>query len=102
MNPANSQFPDSRTKLARITGPDAVLRREDIIWTLEYVKKKVADKDPNLLELSQPRLLENFHAFADIAMLLIHKGSGNLEHDRLKSMLLQAAYGLGDKGNEPF
>lgn len=82
-------------KLDQLLHPSHVLCRDDVIWILEYIKKKVAERDANLLALSQPRLLTNFHYFAEIAMLLIHRrGGSDQEADRLKSWIAEATYGL--------
>ncbi|MEI7027860.1 hypothetical protein [Paenibacillus sp. y28] len=62
-----------KQKLEQLLKPSHTLCREDLIWILEYVKKKVAEKDPLVLGLPQPRLLMNFHYFSEIAMLLIHR-----------------------------
>ena len=72
---------------------DHPLCREDIVWTLGYIKKRVAEEDPLLLDLPQPRLLQNFRYFAEVAMLLIHR-TNKLEHDNLKRLLGEAAFGL--------
>ena len=53
--------------------PSHQLCREDVVWILEYIKKKVTEEDPNLLGLAQPRLLKNFQYFAEISMMLIHR-----------------------------
>lgn len=80
-------------RLERILDPAHPLCKDDIVWVLEFIKKKVADKDPALLDLSQPRLLNNFHSFAEIAMLLIHRSSYG-ETERLRTWLYEAAHGL--------
>lgn len=91
-----SQDPAQR-KLERLLEPHHPLRKEEAIWLLEYIKKSVAEEDPHLLELPQPRLMQNFRYFAEIAMLLIHKHTA-LDQDavRLKQWLREAAYGLYD------
>jgi hypothetical protein len=82
-------------KLEQIFNPQHTLVRNDIIWVLESIKKKVAEEDPKLLALSQPRLLKNFHHFAEIAMTLIHQKSFfDQELDRFKSWAYEASYGL--------
>jgi hypothetical protein len=70
---------------------------------LEFIKKKVADEDPALLDLSQPRLMQNFHFFAEAAMSLIHRRHYCAqEADRLRDWLRQAAYGLNvDNPSKP-
>ncbi|WP_424765956.1 hypothetical protein [Paenibacillus sp. sgz302251] len=82
-------------RIQRILDPAHPLCREDVVWMLEYIKKKVADEDPALMDLSQPRLMQNFHFFAEAAMSLIHRRhSCDQEADRLRDWLRQAAYGL--------
>ncbi|SFE13200.1 hypothetical protein SAMN04487969_101224 [Paenibacillus algorifonticola] len=90
-------------RISRILNPNHPLSREDVIWMLEYIKKKVADDDPALTGLSQPRLLRNFHCFAEAAMSLIHRGrASDQEADRLQGWLKEASYGLtAAKRSEP-
>ncbi|MCK9859746.1 hypothetical protein [Paenibacillus sp. ATY16] len=93
-----SNLPDSRLtneRIDRILNPDHPLCREDVVWMLEYIKKKVADGDPALRDLSQPRLLKNFHYFAEASMLLIRrKHYSEQEATRLRNCLIEASYGL--------
>lgn len=63
----------AQRKLEQILEPHYPLCKEDVVWLLDFIKKKVAEGDPKLLDLSQPRLLQNFRYFAETAMLLIHK-----------------------------
>lgn len=85
----------NQNRLQQILHPDHTLKRDDVVWVLDYIKKKVADKDPKLLTLPQPRLLENFHCFAEVAMKLIHHHSFyDQEFERLKRYLKEALYGL--------
>jgi hypothetical protein len=89
-------------KLEQILEQSHTLCKEDILWILEYVKKKVADQDPSLLELSQPRLLKNFHCFAEVAMMLIHRRHKcEQELDLLKSWLYEATHGLHSNEDKP-
>lgn len=95
MKPIVPSVDPTRKRLERIMDPHQTLTREDIVWVLEWIKKKVADEDPALLGLSQPRLLANFHFFAETAMLLIHRRSNNAaEVDRIRLWLREASYGL--------
>ncbi|WNQ13617.1 hypothetical protein MJA45_11555 [Paenibacillus aurantius] len=97
-NPAEDRF-------AQILRPSHVLCKDDVVWMLEYIKKKVAEKDPRLLELSQPRLLQNYQYYSETAMLLIHRRSMfDQEADRLKAWLREAAYGLypNPEDRQPF
>ncbi|MBP1156149.1 MULTISPECIES: hypothetical protein [unclassified Paenibacillus] len=82
-------------KLQQILDSSRPLCKEDIIWMLEFIKKKVAEEDPNLMDLSQPRLLQNFRYFAEIALMLIQRRNGfDQEADRLKIWLAEASHGL--------
>jgi hypothetical protein len=94
-----SVYPNyAQRKLELLHDPAHSLCREDIIWILEFVKKKMAEDDPQLLELSQPRLLQNFRYFADIALMLIHQRSRfDQEADRLKAWIAEATYGLSQQ-----
>lgn len=95
MKPMMPSVDPARKRLESIMDPHQTLTREDIVWVLEWIKKKVADEDPALLGLSQPRLLTNFHFFAETAMLLIHRRSNYAaEVDRLRQWLREASYGL--------
>lgn len=47
------------------------------------------------MTLPQPRLIENFHYFAEVAMIMLHRNLFyDQEYDRLKSYLREALYGL--------
>jgi hypothetical protein len=85
----------SARKLRLILDADTPLCREDVVWALDYIKKKVADEDSALAELSQPRLLKNYRGFAEAATsLLASPRTGPLEADRIRNMLREALYGL--------
>lgn len=82
-------------RLEQILSPSHSLCKDDVIWVLEYVKKKVAEQDPRLLDLPQPRLLKNFQNYADAAtMLLQRRPSCVNEAERLRTSLIEATYGL--------
>ncbi|WP_018756596.1 hypothetical protein [Paenibacillus terrigena] len=88
-------------RLDRIFDPNHSLCKDDIIYVLEFIKKRVADKDPRLLDLSQPRLLENFQYFAEAATLLIHRRTGHdQEINRLRQLLMEAVHGLYPQDQE--
>jgi hypothetical protein len=85
----------AKRRIAQIVDPSHLLCKEDIVWILEYIKKKVAEKNPQLLELSQPRLLQNFRYFAEISLMLIQRRNGfDQEADRLKAWIAEATFGL--------
>ncbi|WP_010269941.1 hypothetical protein [Paenibacillus senegalensis] len=76
---------------------DIPLCRNDVVWMLMWIKKKVAEGDPALRELPQPRLMINFHYFAETAMALTNRrpGSEN-EMEQIRRWLAEASYGLVD------
>lgn len=83
------------SKLEQLLDPHHPMCKDDVIWLLEYIKKKVAEEDPELLDLSQPRLLQHFRYFAEVAMLLIHKQPVyDQDADRLKQWVAEAAFGI--------
>jgi len=93
--------PSHRRRWEQITDPNGVLHRDDLIWLLEYVKVKIAEPDPELLELPPQRLLVNFRAFAELALLLIH-GAGVLHGpgtDGIKRWIREAGYGMRHDGH---
>ncbi|CAG7622342.1 hypothetical protein ACFQI7_05045 [Paenibacillus allorhizosphaerae] len=85
----------AEARLEQILNPNHPLCRDDIVWALEYIKKKVTEEDPKLMDLPQPRLMQNFRYFADISLMLIQRRNGfDQEADRLKDWVYEAAYGL--------
>jgi hypothetical protein len=92
----------AQQKLESILDPSRPLTREDAVWILEYIKKKVAEEDPKLLDLTQPRLMQNFRYFAEIALMLIQRRNGfDQEADRLKRWVTEASFGLNSPTPEP-
>ncbi|MFH5182990.1 hypothetical protein ACHHV8_10345 [Paenibacillus sp. TAB 01] len=82
-------------KLEQLLNPAHPLCKEDVVWILEFIKKKVAEEDPRLSDLSQPRLMQNFRYFAEISLMLIHRRSGfEFEADRLRDWMYEASFGL--------
>ena len=67
----------TNVRLTRILNPDYPLCRDDVVWVLEYMKKKVADEAPELLSLPQPQLLKKFQCFAEASMILIKQRRGS-------------------------
>ena len=85
----------TNVRLTRILNPDYPLCRDDVVWVLEYMKKKVADEAPELLSLPQPQLLKKFQCFAEASMILIKQRRGlGQEPDRLRSCLQEVLDGL--------
>ncbi|GKU78452.1 hypothetical protein [Paenibacillus sp. L3-i20] len=82
-------------RIRRILDSEYPLCRDDVVWMLGFIKKKVADEDPSLMDLSQPRLMQNFLSFAEAAMALIQRRHAcDQEAERLREWLKQAAYGI--------
>jgi len=95
LNPIVAYSNHTQGKLEQILHPSYVLCKEDVVWILEFIKKKVAEEDPRMQGLAQPRLLKNFRYFAEVSLMLIHRRNGfDQEADRLKMWLREAAYGL--------
>jgi hypothetical protein len=93
MQPALFSDPTAQ-HLEQILNPAHTLRKDDIIWVLEYIKKKVADEKLHLIELSQPQLLKSYCYFAEVAMMLIHQRHPNHETDRLQKLIREAVEAL--------
>lgn len=93
--PLSTSMSHAQRKMEQILDANHPLCRNDVIWILAYIKKKVAEEDPLFLDLSQPRLLKNFHYFAEAAMLLINQHPFfDQEADRLKQWMSEASFGL--------
>jgi hypothetical protein len=81
----------SQKRLNQILDPSHPLCKEDVVWVLELIKKKVADGDPAYSDLPQPQLLKHFSCFAEAAMLLIHhRPGGDQEIGRLRLWLAES------------
>jgi hypothetical protein len=61
--------------LRRLLDPSHPLCREDVLWALGFIKKKVTDGAPEWSGLDRPQLLSHFACFADMALLLLHRRS---------------------------
>lgn len=89
--------PEPPKRLSMILDPSHPLCREDIIWVLHYVQKKVASKDPALLDLSKPRLLQSFSRYCEAAMLLLgNKAHFHADDDDIRACLRDVVHGLTD------
>jgi hypothetical protein len=98
LNPTVAYQNRTKGKLEQILHPSYTLCKEDVVWILEFIKKKVAEEDPLMQGLTQPRLLKNFRYFAEVSLMLIHRRNGfDQEADRLKMWLREAAYGLQEE-----
>jgi len=76
----------------RLLDPAYPLRREDLIWALDDMKRKMAEGAPEWTGLDRPRLLARFASYAELAMYLLRRPSlcgEDAEHLRalLKSAL---------------
>src|SRR5690606_28180334 len=78
-------------KINRLLDPAYPLRKEEVIWTLEYIKKKAAELDLHMSDVSRSRLLHSYCCFAEAAMMLIHhRHPQEHEADRLKFWIREA------------
>ncbi|MBM7563564.1 hypothetical protein [Paenibacillus sacheonensis] len=90
----------ARYRINRINNPDHPLSREDVVWTLAFVKKKMADGAPDLVGLPQPLLLTKFQSFAEASLLLLkQRGGCGHEADRLRQCLQEVISGLTIESN---
>ncbi|WP_254450431.1 hypothetical protein [Cohnella herbarum] len=71
----NRMISHSEQPLRRLLDPSYPLCREDVLWALGFIKKKVADGAPEWSGLDRPQLLAHFACFADMALLLLHRRS---------------------------
>jgi len=97
MSDHRSSIASAPLRIRRILDPSYPLCREDVVWVLHFVQKKVASKDPALLDLSKPRLLQNFYSYCEAALLLF--GSGSHVHGQngdIRNCLLEAMHGLSE------
>lgn len=69
----NKNHPALAEPLRRLLDPTTNLCREDVIWALEFLKRKMAEGAPEWSGLERPQLLANITCFAEMAMLLVHK-----------------------------
>lgn len=95
MNDSHSPLLGGPKRMEQIFDPKHILCRDDLLWVLHYVQKKVAQKDPALLELPKPRLMRNFQYFGEAAVLLLSRSSAQgLDNERIRVCLLEAMHGL--------
>jgi hypothetical protein len=81
----------TQIRLEQISHPCHPLCREDVIWMLELIKKKVVEQDPSIMDLDQPQLIQHFHAFAELAMKLIHRRPASYpEAEHLKAWIYKS------------
>ncbi|MWV45173.1 hypothetical protein GRF59_16225 [Paenibacillus sp. HJL G12] len=95
MSESRSHSPETAARIKQIADPRHILCREDMLWVLHYVQQKVAQGEPALLELSKPRILQNFQFFGEAALLLLSRTTtGHTQDERIRSCLQEAMYGL--------
>jgi hypothetical protein len=79
--------------MEQISHPAHPLCRDDVIWMLDLIKKKVSEPDSNLIDLNPSQLLQLFHVFAELAMKLIHRmPTCYQETEQLKAWIHEAYY----------
>jgi hypothetical protein len=77
------------SRIDRILDPARPACREDLVWLLHAVKKKVADGDPALQGLPRPQLIALFRDFAEAALVLL--GGRTCAADELERARLRLA-----------
>jgi hypothetical protein len=83
----------TQLRLEQISHPCYPLCREDLIWVLELVKKKVTEQDPAIMDLDQPQLIHYFQNFAELALKLIHqRATCYSETEPLKAWIHKSSY----------
>jgi hypothetical protein len=88
MIPMNAGQPTPAEPLRRLLDQNNPLCREDVLWALDFIKRKVADGAPEWSGLERPQLLAHFSCFAEMAMLLVHRRSpGGPETTCFRTML---------------
>ncbi|CAM3723496.1 hypothetical protein COLU111180_05085 [Cohnella lubricantis] len=88
LNDRTRQAPAAPDPLRHLLDPDYPLCREDLIWALDYIKRKVADGAPEWTGLDRPQLLAHFAAYANLAMHLLHRQSlCGEDTEQLRAML---------------
>lgn len=82
-------------RLSQLLHPANPLCRSDVIWTLEWLKKKATGLDASMLDSSQPPLLSTFRCFAEASLLILRgKPSCQQELARLRQLLTEAVHGM--------
>lgn len=85
---ASADAPAVSDTMRRLLDPAYPLCREDVVWALDYIKRKVADGAPEWTGLDRPRLLAHFAAYANLAMHLLHRQSlCGEDAEQLRSLL---------------
>jgi hypothetical protein len=83
----------TQIRIEQISHPSHPLCREDVIWMLELIKKKVVEQDPSIMDLDQPQLIQHFNAFAELAMKLNHRRTASYpEDEHLTAWIYQANF----------
>lgn len=93
--PQPSESELEQQKLRRYLEPGYPLCRSEVIWILDWIKKKAAASEPSMLGVPQPQLLRGFSRFAEAAMLIIHNQRFSYEEsDRLQRLLADAVQSI--------
>ena len=104
MNWLNDRLARQRTyeRLDKIFDPRHPLRKDDVIWVLDFVKSQIAAPSARVAKLNKERLLENFRCFAEVAMLMVqHQRLTHPQGEQLKHWLYEACHGLYPRDGEP-
>jgi len=88
-------------RIDRIRDPARPACREDLVWLLHAVKKKVADGAPALQDLPRPHLIALFRDFAEAALVLLNGRTCTADElERARRSLADAVVMLYDRRGE--
>ncbi len=74
--------------MKRLLDPAQPFCREDVIWALDYIKTKAAEKALQSSEPDQPLVCGYFACFAEMSLLLLNRQTpGAPEAARFRAML---------------
>jgi hypothetical protein len=82
--------------IRRLLDPTQPFLREDVLWALDYVRRKAAEKARQPASPDQMPCCEYFACFAEMALLLLNRQMpGPPEQARFRAMLADLHAGRG-------
>lgn len=80
--------PIADVPLRRLLDSTQPFCREDVLWALHAMKRKLAEGAPEWSGLDRPELLACFSCFAEMSLLLLHRQTpGHPETERFRAMV---------------
>jgi len=78
----------AQSPLRRLLDPGQPFCKEDVMWTLGYIKRQLADGAPEWSRLDRPQLLAYFSCFAEMSLTLLQRQAPERpETDRFRAMV---------------